>query len=321
MISFPFVTFEFSPVKYALISSSRNEEKFIAGTLDSVTRQTHLPERWIIVDDGSTDGTGETADRYASQFSWITVVHNPHRQGRSFAAKANNVNAAFARLEADGVDFAVVGNLDTDTTFAADYMEFILRQLAADPKLGCAGTPFTQDGSYDSTRDSFEGENYVAGPIQLFRRECWKKIGGYVPNPAGGVDWIAVMMARLEGWTVRSFAEKRYHHHRSMGTAERGEVKALFSYGEKDYYLGNSPLWELFRCVFRLAKKPYVAGGFALGAGFTWAAIRRAKRPVSDELVRFHRADQMTKLKNIFRSLFRLKKVDSFSTAPKHQAS
>jgi glycosyltransferase involved in cell wall biosynthesis len=299
-------------MNYALISSARNEEKFIALTLDSVTRQTKLPERWVIVDDGSTDRTGEIADSYAKNFPWISVIHNPRREGRSFAAKANNVNAAFAKLEVERVDFEVVGNLDTDTNFAPDYMEFVLQKMAADPKLGCAGTPFTQDGGYDSTKDSFEGENYVAGPIQLFRRECFREIGGYVANPAGGVDWIAVMTARLKGWTVHSFADKRYHHHRSMGTAERGEVKALFSYGEKDYYLGNSPLWEVLRCTFRLAKKPYLVGGLALFAGFSWAAIRRVKRPVSDELVRFHRADQMNKLKNIFRSLLRLKKVDNF---------
>ena len=48
-------------------------------------------------------------------------------------------------------------------------MDFLMRKFDADPKLGCAGTPFTQDGGYDSTKDSFEGENYVAGPIQLFR--------------------------------------------------------------------------------------------------------------------------------------------------------
>jgi glycosyltransferase involved in cell wall biosynthesis len=302
-------------MKYVLISSSRNEEKLIAHTLDSVTRQTQLPERWIIVDDGSTDRTGEIADSYAKIFPWISVVHNSRREGRSFAAKANNVNAAFAKLEADQVAFEVVGNLDTDTNFAPDYMEFVLQKMAADLKLGCAGTPFTQDGGYDSTKDSFEGENYVAGPIQLFRRDCFREIGGYVANPAGGVDWIAVMMARLKGWTVRSFADKRYHHHRSMGTAERSEVKALFSYGEKDYYLGNSPLWEMFRCTFRLAKKPFLAGGVALFAGFTWAALCRVKRPVSDELVRFHRADQMHKLKNIFRSVLRLKKVDNFRVA------
>ena len=118
-------------------------------------------------------------------------------------------------------------------------MAFLLQKFEADPELGVAGTPFTQEGDYDSTRDSFEGDNYVAGPCQLFRRRCFADIGGYVPNPAGGVDWIAVMTARMKGWKVRSFPERRFHHHRSMGTAERGEVAALFSYGEKDYYLGG----------------------------------------------------------------------------------
>jgi biofilm PGA synthesis N-glycosyltransferase PgaC len=299
-------------VKYALISSSRNEEKFIAQTLEAVTRQTQLPERWIIVDDGSTDRTGEIAGQFAKNFPWITVLHQPRRDGRSFAAKANNVNAAFARLQADGVAFDVVGNLDTDTTFAPGYFEFLLGKFAADARLGCAGTPFTQDGGYDSTRDSFEGENYVAGPVQLFRRKCFREIGGYVANPAGGVDWIAVMTARMKGWTVRSFAEQRYHHHRSMGTADRSEFAAQFSYGEKDYYLGNSPVWQLFRVAYRLTKKPYFAGGLALFCGYFWAALRRVKRPVSAELVRYHRADQMNKLQNILRSLVRLKKVDAF---------
>ena len=106
-------------MKYVLITSSRNEEKLIAHTLDSVTRQTQLPERWIIVDDGSTDRTGEIAGDYAKRFPWIEVVHNPPREGRSFAAKANTVNAAFAKLEAERVDFEVVGNLDADTEFRA----------------------------------------------------------------------------------------------------------------------------------------------------------------------------------------------------------
>jgi biofilm PGA synthesis N-glycosyltransferase PgaC len=220
------------------------------------------------------------------------------------------VNAAFASCHA--LDFEVVGNLDSDTSFALGYMEFLLHKFAADPKLGCAGTPFTQDGGYDSTKDSYEGENYVAGPIQLFRRQCWIEIGGYIANPAGGVDWIAVMTARLKGWTVRSFDDLRYHHHRSMGTAERNEVVALFTYGEKDYYLGNSPIWQMFRVSYRLLKKPYIAGGAALFFGYFWAALRRVKRPISNELVKFHRADQMKKLKTILGSLFRLKKADNF---------
>ncbi len=297
-------------MKYILITPARNEEKFIALTLASVVAQTQLPERWIIIDDGSSDRTAEIVQCYTQKFPWIILVRNPKREGRSFGAKANAVNHAVAQSQ--NLDFGVLGNLDADTSFAPDYMEFLMRKFSEDPKLGVAGTPFTQEGGYDSTRDSFEGENYVAGPVQLFRRECFREIGGYIANPAGGVDWIAVMAARMKGWTVRSFADKRYHHHRSMGTAERSEVVALFSYGEKDYYLGGSPVWQLFRVTYRLAKKPYIVGGLALLFGYFWAAIRCVKRPISDELMKFHRADQMKKLKNIFRSVFRLKKVDNF---------
>lgn len=297
-------------MKYALITSARNEQAFIAKTLESVTTQTQLPERWVIVDDGSTDDTAELVAPYAAKFPWILLVRNPRREGRNFASKANNVNAALAQMQ--NLDFDIIGNLDADTSFGPDYMEFLMRKFAADPKLGVAGTPFTQDGGYDSTRDSFEGENYVAGPIQLFRGECWTDIGGYIANPAGGVDWIAVMTARMKGWGVRSFADKRYHHHRNMGTAGRNEVAALFSYGQKDYYLGNSPLWQLFRVAYRVAKRPYIAGGLALFLGFYWAALTGTRRAVSPELMRFHRADQMKKLSIILQAAFKLKKVDSF---------
>ena len=78
-------------------------------------------------------------------------------------------------------------------------MEFLMGKFSDDPELGIAGTPFTQDGDYDSGKDSFEGENYVAGPCQLFRYRCFRDIGGYVPNQAGGIDWIAVMTARMKG--------------------------------------------------------------------------------------------------------------------------
>jgi glycosyltransferase involved in cell wall biosynthesis len=300
-------------MKYVLITPARNEEAFIEKTLLSVIGQTVLPERWVIIDDGSTDRTGTIIDRYAKQYRWIELVHNPKRVQRNFAAKAQAVNAALERVR--DLQFEVVGNLDADVSFEPNYMAFLLEKFAVDSKLGVAGTPFTQPGGYDSTKDSFEGESYVAGPCQLFRRKCFREIGGYVANRAGGVDWIAVMTARMKGWKVRSFSEKRFHHHRSMGTAEKGGVAALFSYGEKDYYLGGSPIWQIFRMAYRMAKPPLVAGGLALLGGYCWAAVRRVERPVSRELMQFHRRDQMKKLRAILRSLVRLKKVDNFSLA------
>jgi glycosyltransferase involved in cell wall biosynthesis len=298
-------------LNYVLVTAARNEGRFIERTLESVVAQTRPPLRWIIVDDGSTDETPDLVEKYAREYPWIQLVRRSQRLERSFAGKADAVNAAVAGLK--DMEYEVIGNLDADVSFGPDYIEFVVEKFSGDPRLGVAGTPFTEEGDYDSTKDSFEGENYVAGPCQLFRRQCFGEIGGYVPNRAGGVDWIAVMTARMKGWKVRSFPEKRFHHHRSMGTAQRSPLSALFSYGEKDYYLGGSPVWQLFRVVYRMGKKPMLTGGLALLFGYCWAALRRVKRPVSTELMRFHRRDQMHKLRTILRSVFRLKKVDNFS--------
>lgn len=315
-------------MNYVLITSARNEEKFIEGTIRSVVAQSHLPERWVIVDDGSTDRTAAIVVSYLKTYPWIELLRRPNRRDRSFAGKAHAINAAFERITcraaAHGggkhLEFEVIGNLDADVSFEPDYMAFVLQKFAEDPRLGVAGTPFTEEG-YDSTKDSFEGENYVAGPCQLFRYRCFQEIGGYVPNPAGGVDWIAVMTARMRGWKVQSFSEKRFHHHRSMGTAERGALSALFSYGEKDYYLGGSPIWQLFRVAYRMTKKPVLTGGLALLSGYSWAALRRTKRPVSAELMQFHRQNQIRKLATILRALLRFKKIDNFSLLRKEQAA
>jgi glycosyltransferase involved in cell wall biosynthesis len=301
-------------MKYVLITPARNEQAFIRRTLDSVVTQTILPERWVIVDDGSIDSTAEIVESYTKRYPWIELIRRRQDPDRNFASKAHSVALAFTR--ATPFEFDVVGNLDADVSFQPGYMEFLMRKFSEDTELGVAGTPFTQDGGYDSSKDSFEGENYVAGPCQLFRRECFQEIGGYVPNRAGGVDWIAVMTARMKGWRVRSFAEKRYHHHRTLGTAQKGPLPALFSYGEKDFYLGGSLVWELFRVTYRMAKRPVLLGGLALLSGYIWAALRRVERAVSPELMHFHRHEQMKKLRAIFCTLLRFEKVNSFRLTP-----
>jgi len=240
----------------------------------------------------------------------MQLVRLPQRADRSFARKVHAFNAGLERLRT--LEFEVIGNLDADLSFDSDYLEFLMRKFSEDPRLGVAGTPFVENG-YDSARDSFEGENHVAGGCQLFRRQCFEEIGGYIGNPAGGVDWIAVTTARMKGWKTCSFPEKRFHHYRSLGTAERGIVASLFSYGEKDYYLGGSPVWQLFRVCYRSAKHP--VGGLVLLAGYCWAALRRIKRPVSRELMCFHRREQMKKLRAILGAVLRFKKVDNFRVA------
>jgi len=302
-----------NPIPYVLITPARNEERFIEKLIESVIHQTVLPEKWVIVNDGSTDATASIVSRYVEKYDWMELLNLSPRRDRSFAAKVHAFNAGFARVK--NLEFEVVGNLDSDLSFEADYLEFLLNKFREDASLGVAGTIFREEG-YSSATDSFEGQNHVAGGCQLFRRRCFERIGGYVPNKAGGIDWIAVTTARMMGWTTRSFREKYFFHYRSLGTAERSLLASTFSYGEKDYYLGGHPLWELFRAAYRTTKKPYVVGGLVLYSGYLSAFLRRMDRPVSDELMRFHRKEQMRKLRAILKSLITFKKVDSFEVKP-----
>jgi biofilm PGA synthesis N-glycosyltransferase PgaC len=297
---------------YVLITPARNEEAFIGKTLESVIKQTVLPTRWVIVDDGSTDSTVQIVRRYLAQFPWMELVQMPQRRDRSFAAKVGAFNAGYERVKK--LQWEIIGNLDGDISFAPDHFEFLAGKFAADDTLGVAGTVFKEEG-YSSDRDSFEGRTHVAGQCQLFRRQCWEQIGGYIPHRAGGIDWMAVITARMMGWKTESFRERWFFHYRRLGTAERGVVASLFSYGEKDYYLGGHPIWELFRVAYRTVKRPFIIGGLALGLGYCWAFLRRVPRPISGELMAFHRKEQMTKLRAILRSLVRFKRVDNFTLA------
>jgi len=296
---------------YVLITPSRNEEALIEKTIQSVIQQTVLPLKWVIVNDGSTDSTGAIAERYAAEHNWIEVVNRPVRKERNFAAKVHAFNAGQERLK--NINCEIIGNLDSDVLLDKDHFEFLLGKFRDEPRLGVAGTVFREEGGYNSGTDSFEGQNYVSGQCQVFRRECFEEIGGYFANKAGGIDWIAVQTARMKGWKTRSYREKSFFHHRPLGTADRGVLAASFSYGQKDYFLGGHPLWELFRVSNRMTKRPYVVDGLALGLGYGLAAVRRLKRPVSKELMAFHRREQMRKLKAIVRRVLTFKPIDKFT--------
>jgi biofilm PGA synthesis N-glycosyltransferase PgaC len=277
---------------YVLITPARNEAQFIELTIKSVVAQTVRPVKWVIVSDGSTDGTDEIVNKYAADYPWIELVRMPERQERHFAGKVHAFNAGYARVR--DLDYSVIGSMDGDISFDEDYFSFLLGKLAGDSALGLVGTPFKDVTMYDYRFVSIE---HVSGACQLFRRECFEEIGGYTPVKSGGIDHIAVITARMKGWKTRTFTEKVCLHHRKMGSAQRGELRAKFEVGKKDYALGSHPVWQVFRTAYQMTKKPYVIGGLMLIAGYAASSMRRAERPVSHEFVEFRRREQMERLK------------------------
>ena len=118
-----------------------------------------------------------------------------------------------------------------------------------------------------------------------------------MPIRGGGIDYVAVVSARMKGWKTRTFTERVCFHHRCIGTAERGIIAAKFRYGVKDYALGNHPIWQLFRGVYQMKMRPCFIGGLAIMLGYICAAVRMAPQPVPDAFVAFVRREQMDRLR------------------------
>lgn len=283
-------------LQYALMTPARNEEDYIENTIKSVIKQTVIPVKWIIISDGSTDKTDEIVNGYAAKFDWIELLRMPEREKRDFGGKVLALRAAYDLLRP--LHFEIIATLDADITFEEDYFRFLIDKFENNNKLGVAGTPFIE-GDFNSFYDSSSNIQHVSGACQVFRRECYEEIGGHPLIRGGGEDWAAVTTSRMKGWETRTFPEKSSQHHRKMGTEGKSLFRARFDQGLEDYYLGGHPVWEIFRSLFQMRKKPYIIGGCLITLGYLYAFIIRVKRPISKELIRFHRKEQMFRLRGM----------------------
>ena len=281
---------------YVLITPAWNEALFIENTLNSVVRQTLRPLKWVIVSDGSTDGTDDIVKNYVTQYDWIELVRLPERPQRNFAGKVAAFNAGYARVA--GLNYNVIGNLDADVSFEEDYLAFLLRKFAENPKMGVAGTPYREENPLHDER--FKNPDHVSGACQMFRRECFEDIGGYLPIKSGGIDLIALLSAQAKGWETRRFDEKVCLHHRNVGSGNHADIyQRLLNLGKKDYTLGSHPIFEIFRNIHQMKSRPYIVGGVLMFVGYFWAMLRRVERAMPEELIALRRSDQMQRLRKL----------------------
>lgn len=293
-------------LKYALITPAWNEEAHLAALIPSVVQQSVLPVRWVIVSDGSTDGTDAAVKAASRQHPWIQLLRRERSSQRHFAGKAQAVNAGYESLR--GVDFDLIGNLDADITLPRDYYEFLIGRFMAMPELGVAGTPFVEDAARPDAHSyahRFADLSHVSGACQFFRRECFEEIGGYTPVKQGGIDWVAVTTARMRGWTTRTFVERTCLHHRTMGTADRSILRARFRHGQEEFLVGGHPLWQIARGLFQMKNRPLVVGGICLLAGYASAWASGKASPVPAALRAFHRREQIARLRQLLATRFK----------------
>lgn len=279
---------------YTLVTPARNEGKYIEKTLRAVTEQSCLPVRWVIVSDGSTDNTDDIVRSYLADFDFIKLVRLESHPDRNFGSKAYAFQHGYEAIEER--DYHFIGNLDADVSFESDYFASIIARFQRDPQLGLAGGSIQEQRNGQWGNRRFNSPHSVPGAIQLFRRKCFEDTGGYLPLKNGGIDTIAEVMARMSGWTVRSFEENVVRHHRPTGSANKNILVTKFRNGLMDYSHGNHLLFETAKLLRRTIEKPYLFGSLSRLAGYCWPILTRKPRGIPDEVIDYLRAEQIRRL-------------------------
>ena len=273
----------------------RDEEATIGRTIESVLRQTLLPREWVIVSDGSTDGTDAIVRQAAAQHPWMRLLPLAPRPARSFAAVVHNTETGICHLTCR--EYAFLGLLDADVEFQADYFAQLLDRFAAEPALGLAGGVVIDVGL---PRNRFpRNRAEVPGSVQFFRRECFEKIGGLIPIPEGGWDGMTCTMARMHGYQTRLFTDLVVDHLKPRNVAEGGMVRRKWQMGVRDYAAGYHPVFEGVKCVSRLKDPPWLVGALAWWLGYCTAACQRRARIVDPSVLAHLRHEQWLRIKRM----------------------
>jgi poly-beta-1,6-N-acetyl-D-glucosamine synthase len=280
-------------VNFVVISPLRNEEHFLPQTVRCMAAHTVRPAEWILVDDGSTDTTGNVVDDAARRFPWIKAIH---RKDRGFRQAGGGVIEAFddglGAVTNAGWEF--IAKFDGDLTFGADYFERCLDNFATDQKLGIAGgTICNEVNGVLVTESKIDPAFHVRGATKIYRRECWDQIGGLIRAP--GWDTVDEVKANMLGWTTRTFPDLKLVHHRPAGGAY-GTWSNLVKNGRANYVAGYHPLFMLLKCLRRSLERPYFIEGLGLWVGFLGAYLNRVPKVGDKDVIKYFRRQQMNRL-------------------------
>jgi glycosyltransferase involved in cell wall biosynthesis len=276
-------------MRYVVITPVRNEKAHFPKTIASMVAQTVRPLRWVIVNDGSSDGTGVLADQAARAHDWIQVVHRPDRGRRLPGSGVMQAFIEGCTLVAN-LSWRFLVKLDGDLAFAPEYFEHCLAHFEHDPRLGIGGSIIcTRVGDRLVPEAPDDPAFHVRGATKIYRRTCWEQIGGLIALP--GWDTVDELRANMLGWRTRTFPELQVEQLKSTGSAD-GRWRNGVKNGVANYVACYHPAFMLGKCLRRALQRPYLFGGLALAWGYFGACVKRLPRVQDPEFRRYVRRQQ-----------------------------
>jgi glycosyltransferase involved in cell wall biosynthesis len=257
-------------VNYTVLTPVRDEAAELPRLARCLAAQTVRPAQWIVIENGSTDGTGDAAVALAAEHGWIRVVHAPPGPPRLRGAPV--VRALHAGVEALDGHVDIVAKVDADVSLDADYFERLLQAFAAEPTLGLASGACVElvGGVW---RERPVTGTHVWGAARAYRRAC---LDAVLPlDERMGWDGLDQLRAATRGWKVGRVPGLQFRHHRREGARDGSRRRVWAAQGSAAHYMGYRGSYLLLRTLHRALREP--AAVAILGA-YLLAALRREPR-------------------------------------------
>jgi poly-beta-1,6-N-acetyl-D-glucosamine synthase len=277
------------------VVSFLNEEAHLPTLLRSIDAQTRPPDRLLLVDDGSSDGSPALAEAFSRSHGYATTLRRERRvTGGDRLADAPELRSFTWALSSFGEPWDVVAKLDADLRLAPRTFAAIEAAFRADARLGVAGPRLLSVDAAGRDVSHRTRPEHVEGAAKFYRRACFEEISP-IP-PILGWDTIDETRARINGWKVRSvpFDERKPLHLRPTGSHD-GAVRGFRRRGAAAWGYGAHPLNVLVSALTRMRYRPFILGGLAYLGGWLGAALSRAPR-AEPAARRYLRREQLRRL-------------------------
>ena len=278
-------------MNYYIVIPAHNEEAFIALTLQSLTKQTLLPAKVVVVDDNSTDKTSEIVQEFASKHPFIDLVK---KTSEAIHLPGSKVIQAFHKgYETLDENYDVIVKLDADLILPANYFETIITIFKSDLKIGMAGGFAYIEKNGDWILENLTDKDHIRGAFKAYRKECFLQIGTL--KPAMGWDTVDELLCKFYDWKVVTDASLKVKHLKPTGA--NYNKTARYKQGEAFYSLGYGFLITAIASakLAMLKKKPFLFFDYIKG----FLKAKTAKKPllVTEEQARFIRSYRLKKMK------------------------
>tara|TARA_R110001583_G_scaffold6136_2_gene31921 strand:+ start:306 stop:1160 length:855 start_codon:yes stop_codon:yes gene_type:complete len=236
-------------LKYYIVIPAHNEEAFLEKTLSSLSEQTLLPKKVIIVNDNSTDSTEAIIDTYCEGYGFYQKLNTSSSKEHLPGSKVINAFRKGLALLDDDYDFIV--KLDADLILPKNYFESIASVFNENKNIGLAGGfVYELDSNSEWTLNHPMNKKHVRGAFKAYSKACFKSIGGLKSEM--GWDTVDELLTQYHGFEIATLDELKVKHLRPTGKAYNAKAKLM--QGEAMYAMDYG-FWLTLIASFKMALK------------------------------------------------------------------